>query len=257
MTAIDVAFGDTPFVAVIVMEWILVPVRRRVTAPPSVHPALRYLKDSPPTSRTARPPRGQPPVDRTKQTPAWNGSGVDSLYGVAHVETLVRRFRSPRLRFPAMIILVVGTDGSDLAIQAAAAGVSLVGSADHIKLVAVADTVDPSLADDATGHAGSTMTHSEVEEQHRDARSQGHSAVAATKAALETQRISAMERVETFVIDGDPGPALCRFAEEVNATAVVVGSRGRGGIRRAVLGSVSDYVVRNAPCSVVVTRSAS
>jgi nucleotide-binding universal stress UspA family protein len=36
---------------------------------------------------------------------------------------------------------------------------------------------------------------------------------------------------------------------------VVVGSRGRGGIRRALLGSVSDYVVRNAPCSVVVTRS--
>jgi nucleotide-binding universal stress UspA family protein len=40
----------------------------------------------------------------------------------------------------------------------------------------------------------------------------------------------------------------------VDAVAIVVGSRGRGGLKRAFLGSVSDYVVRNAPCSVVVTR---
>jgi nucleotide-binding universal stress UspA family protein len=33
---------------------------------------------------------------------------------------------------------------------------------------------------------------------------------------------------------------------------MVVGTRGRGGLRRAVLGSVSDHVVRNAPCPVVV-----
>jgi nucleotide-binding universal stress UspA family protein len=33
-----------------------------------------------------------------------------------------------------------------------------------------------------------------------------------------------------------------------------MGSRGRGGIKRALLGSVSDYVVRNAHCSVVITR---
>jgi nucleotide-binding universal stress UspA family protein len=32
-----------------------------------------------------------------------------------------------------------------------------------------------------------------------------------------------------------------------------MGSRGRGGIKRALLGSVSDYVVRNARCPVVVT----
>jgi nucleotide-binding universal stress UspA family protein len=31
------------------------------------------------------------------------------------------------------------------------------------------------------------------------------------------------------------------------------GSRGRGGLTRALLGSVSDYIVRNAPCPVVVT----
>jgi nucleotide-binding universal stress UspA family protein len=155
-----------------------------------------------------------------------------------------------------MITLVVGTDGSELAIEAAAAGVSLIGHADRIVIVAIADTVDPSLAEDATGHAGSTMTHDEVEEQHREARNQGQAAIDATKGALEILDSPPAGLVESFVVEGDPGPALCRFAADVDATAVVVGSRGRGGIRRALLGSVSDYVVRNAPCSVVVTRSA-
>ena len=156
-----------------------------------------------------------------------------------------------------MITLVVGTDGSDLAIQAAAAGVSLMRDADRIVIVAIADTVDPSLAEDATGHASSTMTPDEVEEKHREARGQSQAAVEATKQALESSGALTAGRVETFVVEGEPGAALCRFAADVGATAVVVGSRGRGWIRRALLGSVSDYVVRNAPCSVVVTRASS
>lgn len=153
-----------------------------------------------------------------------------------------------------MVTLVVGTDGSDLAIRAATAGVSLMGSADRIMIVAVAETVDPSLAEDATGHAGSTMTFDEVEEQHREARTDGRAAVQATEEALDTLVPSPAGRVETVVVEGVPGPALCKFAADVDATAVIVGSRGRGGLRRALMGSVSDYVVRNAPCSVVVTR---
>jgi nucleotide-binding universal stress UspA family protein len=33
-----------------------------------------------------------------------------------------------------------------------------------------------------------------------------------------------------------------------------MGSRGRGALKRVLLGSVSDYVVRNAPCSVIISR---
>jgi nucleotide-binding universal stress UspA family protein len=154
-----------------------------------------------------------------------------------------------------LITLIVGTDGSDLAIQAASAGLSLIGPAERVMIVAVAETIDPSLADDATGHAASTMTPHQVEEQHRKVRTQSQSAVEATKDAVAHLGAPPAGQVDTFVIDGDPGPALCRFASEVNAAAIIVGSRGRGGLKRALLGSVSDYVVRNAPCSVVVTRS--
>ncbi len=54
------------------------------------------------------------------------------------------------------------------------------------------------------------------------------------------------------VLEGEPGPALCDFARSEQADTIVIGTRGRGGIKRALLGSVSDYVVRNARCPVVV-----
>lgn len=43
-------------------------------------------------------------------------------------------------------------------------------------------------------------------------------------------------------------------AEELGAGVIVLGSRGRGGVRRALMGSVSDSVVRHAHCPVMVVR---
>ena len=57
---------------------------------------------------------------------------------------------------------------------------------------------------------------------------------------------------ETVVLTGGAGPALCELAASLPATVIVVGTRGMGGLRRAVLGSVSDHIVRNAPCPVLV-----
>ena len=154
-----------------------------------------------------------------------------------------------------MTTLIVATDGSDLAIRAAGAGLALTKPADHVLVVAVADLVDPSLAEDATGHAAASMTHEEVEANHREARAEGRSAVDATAEALRKLN-SVADRLETRVIEGDPGPALCQLAADIGASGLIVGSRGRGGLKRALLGSVSDYVVRNAPCPVIVSRTA-
>jgi len=44
------------------------------------------------------------------------------------------------------------------------------------------------------------------------------------------------------------------LAEELGAGLVVVGSRGLGGIKRALMGSVSDSVMRHAHCPVLVVR---
>jgi nucleotide-binding universal stress UspA family protein len=47
---------------------------------------------------------------------------------------------------------------------------------------------------------------------------------------------------------------ILRVAEELDVGLIVMGSRGRGGLRRALMGSVSDAVVRHAHCPVLVVR---
>ena len=53
---------------------------------------------------------------------------------------------------------------------------------------------------------------------------------------------------------GKAGHEVVALAEEIGAGVIVMGSRGRGGIRRALMGSVSDSVVRHAHCPVLVVR---
>jgi nucleotide-binding universal stress UspA family protein len=48
--------------------------------------------------------------------------------------------------------------------------------------------------------------------------------------------------------------AIVHLAEEIGADLIVIGSRGFGGLRRALLGNVADSVVRHAHCPVLVVR---
>ena len=61
-----------------------------------------------------------------------------------------------------------------------------------------------------------------------------------------------LEPVVCEVAVGSPSREILRTAEEQQAELIVVGSRGRGEVRSAVLGSVSASVAQNAPCPVVV-----
>ena len=47
---------------------------------------------------------------------------------------------------------------------------------------------------------------------------------------------------------------IVHLAEDVGAGLIVMGSRGRRGMRRTLMGSVSDTVVRHAHCPVMVVR---
>jgi nucleotide-binding universal stress UspA family protein len=53
---------------------------------------------------------------------------------------------------------------------------------------------------------------------------------------------------------GRPAQEIVALAQEIEAGLIVMGSRGRGGVRRALMGSVSDSVVRHAHCPVLVVR---
>lgn len=62
--------------------------------------------------------------------------------------------------------------------------------------------------------------------------------------------------VEPRVRQGDPRHEIMEEAQDWGADLVVVGSHGRTGLQRWLLGSVAEHVVRHAPCSVEVVRHA-
>lgn len=61
-------------------------------------------------------------------------------------------------------------------------------------------------------------------------------------------------RVTARVIAADPADAICEKASSIGADLVIVGSHGAKGLKRYLLGSVAEKVVRHAPCSVMVVR---
>jgi nucleotide-binding universal stress UspA family protein len=76
-----------------------------------------------------------------------------------------------------------------------------------------------------------------------------------TKAQGLVQRAKAAGANATFLVwEGEPGEAIVAAAESENADLIVVGSHGRSGVSRFLIGSVSDYVVRHAHCPVMVVR---
>lgn len=51
-----------------------------------------------------------------------------------------------------------------------------------------------------------------------------------------------------------PGELIIKVAEQQKSDMIVMGTRGLGAIRRALLGSVSEYVIRHAEIPVIVVR---
>jgi len=76
-----------------------------------------------------------------------------------------------------------------------------------------------------------------------------------TKAQALVQRARAAGADATFLVwEGDAGEAIVAAADSENADLIVVGSHGRSGVSRFLIGSVSDFVVRHAHCPVMVVR---
>ena len=144
-------------------------------------------------------------------------------------------------------MLIAGTDGSELSIEALRAGLALMPPDEAVLLVTVVDYSDPTLVS-GTGMAGGVMTEGEFQELDDARLSEANEVLRSAADAL------GLTTAETLALRGDAGRALCDLAAERGARAIVLGTRGRGGVKRALLGSVSDHVVRNAPCPVVITR---
>ncbi|MFB6093159.1 MAG: universal stress protein [Haloquadratum sp.] len=73
-------------------------------------------------------------------------------------------------------------------------------------------------------------------------------------AEAEALAADADREIETVVEVGRPDRAIVDYAADADVDHIVMGSHGREGVARLLLGSVAEHVVRRAPVSVTVVR---
>jgi len=136
--------------------------------------------------------------------------------------------------------ILVAVDASPIAAHAVDVGIELARSLKaEIALVRV--TAPPDAYADVGISTGELMAQAKSEDQ---------------RVLLGVrERLSLPASVQEFLVAGDPATEIVKAAQEWLADLIVVGSHGRSGMSRIVLGSVAEGVVRHAPCPVLVVRA--
>jgi len=73
------------------------------------------------------------------------------------------------------------------------------------------------------------------------------------KRAEELVRSAGLE-FDWRIVEDNPGSALVKAAMRLNADLIVVGSLGEEGLKRRLVSSTAEYVVKNAPCDVLIVK---
>lgn len=137
--------------------------------------------------------------------------------------------------------ILVAVDGSECSQRAVATAIEEYASAGEAKLHLI--NVQPALTGSAARHVGRTQ----VDDYHRD------EGMKELQAAYEAARAAGVE-AERHVVVGDPPQAIARFAAQLGADRIVIGSKGRGAIPDMVLGSAVRGVLQEAPVPVLVVK---
>jgi nucleotide-binding universal stress UspA family protein len=135
--------------------------------------------------------------------------------------------------------VVVPVDFSDESIAAVDAALELVADASHLHIIHVL----PIITDYEAGLVWST-----VSDQTRTEHAQ--------LALRERLADAKYEKVRIAVAFGDAGTEIAAFAENKQADLIVIPSHGRTGLKRLLIGSVAERVVRLAHCPVLVLKPA-
>jgi universal stress protein A len=61
--------------------------------------------------------------------------------------------------------------------------------------------------------------------------------------------------VQRHFCEGDPAAEIVRLAKERGADVIVLGTHGRTGLLRLLMGSVAEHILRHAPCPVLIIKS--
>jgi len=88
------------------------------------------------------------------------------------------------------------------------------------------------------------------ERVHEALKKDGYKAVSYVKGIGELEKVN----VESILLEGHPAAELIRYAEEEKMDIIVMGTVGRTGLDRLLLGSVAGNVVRQSKIPVMVVR---
>ncbi|MDR7666754.1 universal stress protein [Methanosarcina sp. Z-7115] len=138
--------------------------------------------------------------------------------------------------------ILIATDGSETANEAAAFGMEMVGCCGaKIYAIYVIDT---------TPYRSVSLDKIWSKETLDEFERAGHEATS----YVEKIGKAAGVEVESRVLRGHPVEKIINFAEDNDIDMIIIGSLGKGGYERFVLGSVSEKVVSHAKVPVLVVR---
>jgi nucleotide-binding universal stress UspA family protein len=165
---------------------------------------------------------------------------------------IVHEARCPVLvvkqRAHALGKIVLAIDGSPDSMEAAGFLVSLpLDPGVSVRLLAVVEP--PHFPRSATMEAAPAITA--VTERVIAERRAALDAVLASVAGELKPKVS---RIERSVLIGRPGEEIIEAANETGVDLAIVGARGLGPIKRLLLGSISERVLRHAECAVLVVK---
>lgn len=147
--------------------------------------------------------------------------------------------------------ILLATDGSEYSVEAAKECRRLISHIDNVKvkIITVLDNFTPMATEP---FITSEEFLANIESQMRE-----HNEKTISDAKEILQKSDRVLDIETEILVGSSKYMIVKEAEEWNADLIIVGSHGYGFWARTMLGSVSDAIVHNAPCSVLVVRKPS
>ncbi|MBI5102943.1 MAG: universal stress protein [Nitrospirae bacterium] len=162
------------------------------------------------------------------------GSATARVIGYSHKDVLV----IPRDTTVGWKKVLVATDGSKFSAIAVDHAINFAKSyGGELKILSVVDMPDE--------------LYSEAPELVDDLGKKAKAFAGAAKKQAEAEGVAA----ETFVREAEAYKAILDIATEQKVDTIVLGSHGRTGLKRLLMGSVTEKVIGNAPCPVLVVKT--
>ncbi len=134
--------------------------------------------------------------------------------------------------------IVVPVDFSGISVRAVKTAIEMAADVDQIHVVHVVPILDQI----APGNSAWSLP---TDEDRRTAVQEHFS---------EFMTTHGFDKIRVVILDGRPGTEIPEYAAKVNAGLVIIPSHGYHGVKRLLLGSVAEQVIRHASCPVFVLR---